>query len=141
MVQLQLVERKMEAEVVTFKKPSAFQTRFVRPLYIKALIKWWPVGRVMVDRGAMVNVMPTSFFKKLSKSEDELKQTYTTITDFTGGGQAAKGVLTTELTVESKTFLTAFFVVDAVSHYNLLLGRDWIHANKCVPSTLHGKLF
>jgi hypothetical protein len=21
--------------------------------------------------------------------------------------------------------------------YNLLLGRDWIHANGCVPSTLH----
>ena len=37
----------------------------------------------------------------------------------------------------SKTIPTAFFVVDVKSKYNILLGRDWIHANGCVPSTLH----
>jgi hypothetical protein len=29
------------------------------------------------------------------------------------------------------------FVVVVKGRYNLLLGRDWIHANGCVPSTLH----
>jgi hypothetical protein len=33
--------------------------------------------------------------------------------------------------------LTVFFVVDMRGRYNVLLGRDWIHANGCVPSTLH----
>lgn len=84
--------------------------------------------------------MPTSFFKKMGKSEDELKPTDTIMTDFTGSGQQAKGVLTTEITVGSKTLRTTFFVVDADSHYNLL-GRDWIYANECVPLTLHRKLF
>nr|CAD1839730.1 unnamed protein product [Ananas comosus var. bracteatus] len=138
--QLQLEDAK-PADSVVFEKPSAMQTRFVRPLFIRALIEGRPVGRVMVDGGAMVNVMPTSFFKKLGKSEDELKPTDTIITDFTGSGQQAKGVLTTEITVGSKILRTTFFVVDADNHYNLLLGRDWIHANECVPSTLHGKLF
>jgi hypothetical protein len=32
---------------------------------------------------------------------------------------------------------TAFFVVDVKGCYNVLLGQDWIHANGCVPSTLH----
>jgi hypothetical protein len=32
---------------------------------------------------------------------------------------------------------TAFFVVDVKERYNVLLGRDWIHANECVSSTLH----
>jgi hypothetical protein len=32
---------------------------------------------------------------------------------------------------------TAFFVVDMKGCYNVLLGRDWIQANECVPSTLH----
>jgi len=32
---------------------------------------------------------------------------------------------------------TAFFVVETQGNYNLILGRDWIHANQCVPSTLH----
>jgi hypothetical protein len=31
----------------------------------------------------------------------------------------------------------AFFMVDIKGHYNMLLGRDWIHANECVLSTLH----
>lgn len=37
----------------------------------------------------------------------------------------------------SKTTLSAFFVVDASSTYNALLGRDWIHSSWCAPSTLH----
>lgn len=95
----------------------------------------------MVDRGEIVNVMPTSFFKKLGKSEDELKPTDTIMTDFTSSGQQGRGVLTAELTMGSKTLRTSFFVVDVDNHYNLLLGRDWIHVNEYVPLTLHSKLF
>nr|CAD1824993.1 unnamed protein product [Ananas comosus var. bracteatus] len=138
--QLQLEDAK-PTDAVVFEKPSTMQTRFVRPLFIRALIEGRPVGRVMVDGGAMVNVMPTSFFRKLGRGKNELKPTDIIMTDFTGSGQQARGVLTTEITVGSKTLKTTFFVVNADSHYNLLLGRDWIHANECVPSTLHGKLF
>ena len=42
-----------------------------------------------------------------------------------------------ELTIESKTLLTIFFVIDGKGSYSLLLGHDWIHANCCVPSTMH----
>nr|CAD1827515.1 unnamed protein product [Ananas comosus var. bracteatus] len=138
--QLQLEDFKA-ADTVVFEKPSALQAKFVQPLYIKALIEGRHVGRVMINGGAIVNVMPTLFLKKLGKSKDELKPTDTTITDFTENGQQARGLLTTELTVGSKTLRITFFVENASSHYNLLLRRDWIHANECVLSTLHGKLF
>ena len=36
--------------------------------------------------------------------------------------------------------MTAFFVIDSNAKYNALLGRDWIHTNKCVPSSLHQKI-
>jgi hypothetical protein len=42
-----------------------------------------------------------------------------------------------ELTIGSKTMLTTFFVIDGKGAYSLLLGRDWIHANCCIPSTKH----
>ena len=42
-----------------------------------------------------------------------------------------------ELTTRSKTLLTTFFAIDENGSYSLLLGRDWIHANYCVPSTMH----
>ena len=33
--------------------------------------------------------------------------------------------------------MPAFFVVETTAAYNALLGRDWIHPNFCIPSTLH----
>ena len=42
-----------------------------------------------------------------------------------------------ELTIGSKTLATTFFVADMQGSYNLILGHDWIHANRCVPSSLH----
>jgi hypothetical protein len=56
-----------------------------------------------------------------------------------GGGEPilAKGVALMELTIGSKTLATAFFVAEVQGSYNLILGQDWIHANRCVPSSLH----
>ena len=45
-----------------------------------------------------------------------------------------------DLTIGSKTSKTTFFVIESDDTYNLLLERDWIHANQCVPSTLHQML-
>jgi hypothetical protein len=45
-----------------------------------------------------------------------------------------------ELTIGSKTLATAFFVAETQGNFSLILGHDWIHANKCVPSTLHQML-
>ena len=42
-----------------------------------------------------------------------------------------------ELTIGSKTVATAFFVYEVQGNFNLILGRDWIHVNQCVPSSLH----
>jgi hypothetical protein len=47
------------------------------------------------------------------------------------------GAINIKLTIGSKTLLTTFFVIDGKGSYNLLLGHDWIHANCCVPSTMH----
>jgi hypothetical protein len=49
----------------------------------------------------------------------------------------ARGVISMELTVGSKSLTTAFFVVEVKVNYSVILGRNWIHANCCVSSTLH----
>ena len=38
-------------------------------------------------------------------------------------------ILPIDITIGSKTALSAFFVIDSTTNYNILLGRDWIHAN------------
>jgi hypothetical protein len=37
----------------------------------------------------------------------------------------------------SKTVPTSFFIISSKSSYTVVLGRDWIHANCCIPSTMH----
>jgi hypothetical protein len=48
-----------------------------------------------------------------------------------GGGEpmGAKGVISMELTVGSKTLVTTFFVAGTQGNFSLILGRYWIHAN------------
>jgi hypothetical protein len=43
----------------------------------------------------------------------------------------------TELTVGSKSLATAFFIVEVQGNYSVILGCNWIHANRYIPSTLH----
>jgi hypothetical protein len=49
----------------------------------------------------------------------------------------ACGVISMELTVGSMSLATTFFVVNVQGNYSVILGRDWIHANHCIPSSFH----
>jgi hypothetical protein len=95
------------------------------------------MGHMLVDGGASVNIMPLSMFKRLGHEEGDLKRTNLSLSGFAGEPTEAKGIVCKELTVGSKTMPMTFFVVDIKGRYNVLLGRDWIHANECIPSTLH----
>ena len=76
--------------------------------------------------------------KKLGGKDEELVKTNMTVSGVGGGDPiGAKGVASMELTVGSKMLATAFFVSEVQGNFSLILGHDWIHANQCVPSTLH----
>jgi hypothetical protein len=79
---------------------------------------------MLVDRGACVNTMPHAVFEKLGHHESELMSTNVMLKGFSGEVSEAKGIISKELTVGSKTMLTAIFVVDVKGKYNVLLGRD-----------------
>jgi hypothetical protein len=124
-------------EDATFKKPED-SVNHLKPLHIKGHINGAPVHGMLVDSGAIVNVMPYSLYKKLGGTDDELVKTNMTITGVGGGTPIpARGIANMELTIGSKTLATAFFVADVQGSYNLILGHDWIHANCCVSSSLH----
>jgi hypothetical protein len=74
---------------------------------------------------------------EIGKSDEDLTQTDMMLVDFEGNVFPAQGAICVEVTIGSKTVPTAFFVIKGRGSYNLLLGRDWIHANCCIPSTMH----
>ena len=90
-----------------------------------------------MDGGASVNFMPYTTFCKLGKGLGDLIETDMMLKDFGGNASKTRGAMNVELTIGSKTLLTTFFIIDGKVLYNLLLGHDWIHANCCVPSTMH----
>jgi hypothetical protein len=122
---------------VIFEKPREKNYKHLKALYLKGYINGHPVNKMLVDTSATINIMPYSVLCRLGRSVEDLIKTNVTLCDFNGQASEAQGVLNVDLTVGSKTILTSFFIVSSKSTYTVLLGRDWIHANCCIPSTLH----
>jgi hypothetical protein len=122
---------------VIFEKPREKSYKHLKALYMKGYINGQPVGKMLVDTGAAVNIMPYSMLRRLGRTSADLIKTNVTLNDFNGQSSEAQGVLNVDLTIGRKTIPTSFFIVDSKSTYAVLLGRDWIHANCCIPSTMH----
>jgi hypothetical protein len=115
------------------KNPGAH----VKPLFIRGHLDRTLIGHMLIDGGASVHILPLSLFKKLGHIKGDLKHTNLSFSGFVGDPTEAKGIICKEATIGSKIVPMAFFMVDMKGRYNMLLRRDWIHANECVPSTLH----
>jgi hypothetical protein len=130
------VELALGAECAVFEKMENLGAH-MKPLFIRGHLDRMPIGHMLIDGGASVNILPLSLFKKLSHIEGDIKCTNLSLSGFVGDPAEAKGIICKEVIVRSKIVPMTFFVVDVKGLYNMLLRQDWIHANKCVPSTLH----
>jgi hypothetical protein len=122
---------------VIFEKPREKSYKHLKTLYLKGYINGHPVNKMLVDTGAIVNIMPYSVLRRLGRSAEDLIKTNIMLSDFNGQASEAQGILNVDLTVGSKIVPTSFFIVSNKSTYTVLLGRDLIHANCCIPSTMH----
>ena len=76
---------------------------------MKGHVNGTPVHNMLVDSGAIVNLMPYSLYKKLGGTDEELIKTNMTINGVGGCDPiSAKGVASMEVTIGSKTLATAF---------------------------------
>jgi hypothetical protein len=119
-----------------FKKPEE-SSQHMKPLYARRHINGRPISRMLVDGGIAINLMSYSVFRKLGREDNELVKTNLTLNGMGGNSMEARSIISMELTVGSKSLTTAFFVVKVHGNYSIILGHDWIHVNRCVPSTLH----
>jgi hypothetical protein len=136
--QLGLMAHLVLAKQATFDKPAT--NRHMRPLYLRGYVNGKPLTKMFVDGGAAVNEMLYTMFRKLGMGLEDLTQTSIILNDIAGNPSDTKGCVHVDLMIGSKTFLTTFFVIEGKGAYSLLLGRDWIHANCCIPSTMHQQL-
>ncbi|XP_073046152.1 uncharacterized protein [Primulina eburnea] len=112
-------------------------TKHIKPLYIIAHVNGKPLSRVLIDNESAVNILPYRILQKLGKNVDDLIPTEVSVATFTGKSTKTLGVLPTNVTVGSRSSLSAFFVVNSSASFYALLGIYWIHTNHCVPSSMH----
>ena len=108
-------------------------TRHIKPLYVRAHLNVRPVSKLLIDNGSAVNVMSLRMVRALGMSINDLIETKVVVFAFTGEVSKTLRMLLIDITIGSKTSLSTFFVINSTTNYNIFLGRDWIHANWCVP--------
>jgi len=133
----QIAQLALDPMTAIFEKPADNERQHLKALFVKGRVDGQPMTKILVDGGAAINIMPYAVYRKLGKGDQDLTKTDMMLKDFEGNVSPVKGAICVELTIGSKTLPTTFFVISGKGAYNLLLGRDWIHANCCIPSTMH----
>ena len=121
-------EEEEEAALLDFEtREAVFQKlkesdNHLKALYMRGHINGRPISRMLVDGGAIVNLMPYSLYKKLGGTDEELIKTNMMVSGV-GGGEpiGAKGVASMELTMGSKTLATTFFLSEVQGNFSLIL--------------------
>jgi hypothetical protein len=126
----------LDPKEAVFEKAKE-SSQHLKALYIRGHIGGKPISRMLIDGDAVVNLMSYSIFKKLGREDDELMKINLMLNGMGGNPMEAQGIVSMELIVGSKSLATAFFVVEVQGNYSVILGHDWIHANRCIPSILH----
>ena len=122
---------------VILEKLSMEMTSHIKPLYVRAHLNGRSVSKVLIDNGSTINVMPLRMLRALGRTINDLIEIEVSVSAFTREVSKTLGILPIDITISSKTALSAFFVIDHTANYNILLWRNRIHANWCVLSSLH----
>jgi len=125
----QIAQLALDPMTAIFEKPSDDERQHLKASFFKGRVDGQPVSKILIDGGAAINIMPYVMYRKLGKGDQDLTKTDMMLKDFEGNVSPAKGAECVELTIGSKTLPTTFFVINGKGTYNLLLQRDWIHAN------------
>ena len=72
-----------------FDKP--IKHRHLKALYVKGFIDGKPMSKMLVDRGASINLMPYTTFRKLGKGPEDLIETNMMLKDFGGNAYRLGG--------------------------------------------------
>ena len=125
------------AQKVILEKLTMEMTRHIRLFHVRAHFNSKPMSKVLVDNGSAINVMPLRMLRAVEKGIGDLIEIEVSVSAFTREISKTLGILLIDITVGSKTSLSASFVINFTANYNDLLGRDWIHAYWCVSSSIH----
>jgi hypothetical protein len=123
-----------------FSKPNLAMSMHLRPLYAKVTVEDKEINKMMVDSGAAVNVITVRTMTILGIKKSAIQQTTLSVKNFASTTTETLGLLFLGVKLGPADAVHAFFVVECTTPYSGIPGRDWIHRNYCVPSSMHWEL-
>ena len=141
--QMALVPLKKESTeqiVFTNQDLEGVQLPHSDALMVTLRIGEFDVKRILIDPGSSVEIMYESLFKGLGLERKDLNLAEGPLSGFSGETVVPSGKVTINVRAGTISTPTEFFVLNAFSPYNVILGRPWLHKMGAVPSTLHQRL-
>ena len=108
-----------------------------KPLYITVKCKDYLIGKVLVDNGSALNVLPRHILDEMPIDATYMRPSMMTARAYDGSPRQVIGTIDIELFIGPQMFLITLQVMDIHPSYSMLLGRPWIHAAGAVTSSLH----
>ena len=134
--------RKESVEEIVFNNQDfeGVQLPHSDALVITLRIGDYDVKRILIDPGSLFEIMYESLFRSLGLGKKDLSRTEGPLSGFSGETMIPSGKVTINVRAGTVSSPTEFFVLNAFSPYNAILGRPWLHQMGVVPSTLHQRL-
>ena len=109
-------------------------------LIITLRIGNYDVKRVLIYQGSFAEVMYKGLYEKLGLKKVDLDDFSSLVFGFSGESTTPLRKTTLPVLAGLINLQTKFIVIHGSLPYNAIMGRDWLHQMRVVPSTLHQKL-
>jgi hypothetical protein len=80
--ELGMAQLTLEPTQAIFEKPEDEKTHHLKAWFLKCFFNGKPPTRMLVDGGAVVNLMRCTMLRKIGKSDEDLTQTDMMLVDF-----------------------------------------------------------
>jgi hypothetical protein len=98
------------------------------------------IHRTLIDNGSGLNICSMDMLKSIKANLSTSQPDNNLIRGFDNIDKNTLGIITLPIKVGLVILNTPFHVMPRSLHYNLLLGRPWLHEMHAIPSTLHRKV-
>ena len=118
-----MAQLNLEPIPATFEKQEDEKRKHLKALFLKGFVDGKPITKMLVDGGAVMNIMPYAMLRKLGKGSEDLTKTDMMLKNFEGVVSPAVGALCVDFTIDSKTCPTTFSVINGKGVIQLAVGE------------------